>query len=342
MKRIHDIFDFMISVKVLHIAYLTLKRRAKKRNRHRIKRFERNLWDNLLALHEQLKAGVWKMHDYKHMFRMECGKMREIYYSSTFGDLVVQCAIGLVLGTLLNKSLIEDTYAGIPKKSLHKAMRRMFRKIKSFGDKPIFGYKIDFKQFYASIDHDKLKEALVHKIKDKRVIALLFNIIDNCPIKVGLPIGNLLSPILANFFLNPLDRLAKNIGLAYYRYNDDTLAISTSKYILHVFMNKVHELADKLKLTIKKTEQIYPIERFGFDLMGYVVQRNRVIVRRRIERHVRRNAFRFKKHPTKHRARSIASQWGWFKRVKSGKQFWFNNFGWTMVNFNQIQVALCS
>lgn len=341
MKRIRDIFEEMIAFDTLYRAYLKLKKKGNKRHKRRIKRFEENLYWNLWCLHFSLKNGTWRMHKYKHMFRMECGKMREIYYSSNFSDLIVQCAIGMTLGAKLNHSLIEDTYAGIPGKSLHKGMRRIFRRVRAFGNKPIFCYKIDFKQFYSSIDHDKLKEALMRKVKDKRAVGLIFNIIDNCPIKVGLPIGNLISPILANFFLNPVDRLAKNMGLCYYRYNDDIVAFCDSKDKIHEFQNALHALAVELKVNIKKNEQVFPIERLGIDLMGFIVQRKRVLVRRRIERHVRRNAMRFKLHPSAHRARSLSSQWGWFKRVKSGKAFWFKNVGCSIKNFNKMVKALC-
>ena len=340
MKRMNTIFDDMISIETLRKAFIKMKKKNKKKHRRRVAQFEKNLEENLQKLHEKLANGTWRMHEYKHMFRMECGKMREIYYSANFSDLIVQCAIGITLGVKLNHCLIEDTYAGIPGKSLHKAMKRIFRKVKSFGNKPIYCYKIDFKQFYASINHDILKDMLKRKIKDKRALALLFNIIDNCPIPVGLPIGNLISPILANFFLNPVDRLAKNMGLCYYRYNDDIVAFCDSKDKLHEFQNQLHVLADEMQLTIKKNEQIFPIERFGIDIMGFIIQRNRVLVRRRIERHIRKNARKFKLHPTAHRARALSSQWGWFSRIKSGKAFWFKNIGCTMKNFSKLQRSL--
>jgi len=341
MKRIHDIFPLLTSYRVMYLAYKKLKANSDKRHMRRVIRFEKNLVLNLLSLCFRLKAQTWTMGHYKHMFRPECGKMREIWYSSNFGSLVVQCAIGMTLGYLLNKSLIDDTYAGIPGKSMHKGIRRMFRKIKSYGDRPIFVYKLDMKQFYASIDHELLKKALARKIKDKRALALLYNIIDNCPLKVGLPIGNLLSPIFANFYLSTLDRMVKDNHFDYYRYNDDIVAFCDSKDRLHGLKDMIHAKAAELHLTIKKSEQIFPIERFGIDLMGYVVQRKRVIVRRRIEKHVRRNARKFHLHPTHHRARSLSSQWGYFKRVKSGENFWVRHIGCKIEQFNDLQVALC-
>lgn len=341
MKRIRNIFPFMISKFVLLCAFRHLKKKCKKKHARRIQRFEAHLEKNIERLHKALMNGTWKMHPYKHIVREECGKLREIFYSSDFGDLVVQCAIGITLGAVLNHTLIDDTYAGIPGRSLHKGMRRMYRKVQKYVGKPIYVYKMDFKKFYLSIDHDKLKEIIVHKIKDKRTVQLLFNLIDGSPTPVGIPIGNFISPILANQFLNGIDREARDRGYEYYRYNDDIIAFCESKEKMRKFQKMMHKLADALKLVIKPSEQIFPIERFGMDMMGFIVQRKRVLVRRTIERRVRRDARKLKAKYTPHRARGIVSRWGWFKRVKSGVNFWIKNVGCTIKQFKNLEKTAC-
>lgn len=342
MKRIHDIFEFMVSKEVLRYAFSLVKKKKNKKHKYHIKRFERNLDKNITKLHDALMAGTWEMHGYKHMMREEAGKMRDIYYSSDIGDLVVQCAVGITLGALLNKSLIEDTYAGIPKRSIQKAVKRIFRKVKAYGEKLIYGYKSDFRGFYLNIDHDELKFLLADKIKDKRVINFLNKHIDGYPTPKGLPIGNYISPILANFYLDTVDRAVKSLGVNYYRYNDDIIAFHTSKEKMYEVKDMIHQKADELKLQVKPNEQIFPIERFGFDFMGYIIQRNRVLVRRKIERHVRRNARKLKIKYTPHRAAGLSSRWGWFKRVKSGRNFWMNTVGCDIKDFKKFkEIVLC-
>lgn len=346
MKRIHDIFDEAVSVPNLVQAHKKLKKKNDK-SRRKAKRFEAAFCKNILDLHFSLKVGTWRMHEYKHTVRTESGKRREIDYSSDWGDLIVQCALGQTIGKRLLKSLIDDTFAGIPGRGIKRAIRRMFRRVRAIPeDSPLYVYKIDMKKFYQSIDHDCLKAALRKKIKDKRIIGLLDGLIDSYQTGIpldglvfdsffmGIPIGNLMSPILANFYLNPLDREAKRRGLMYYRYNDDIVALSESKAELHSFKDEAHRIAAELKLTIKPNEQIYPIERFGVDVMGYVVQRRRILVRRKTERRFRRNARRFIERPTAHLARSIASQWGWLKVTKSGSSLFRKCVGCSIENFN--------
>ena len=341
MKRIHDMFDEVVSVKTLVAAHNKLKKKGKKARR-KARRFERRFCGNILDLHFALKSGTWRMHEYRHIVRTKTGKRREIDYSPDWGDMVVQCAMGLTIGARLFRSLINDTFAGIPGRGVKQAIRRMYRKIRSVPDSsPLYVYKIDMRKFYQSIDHEKLKEALQNKIKDKRMLSLLYNIIDSyksgiqldgllfSSVFMGIPIGNLMSPILANFYLNPLDREAKNSGLMYYRYNDDIVVLSTSKDALRDFKTAAHRIAEDLKLDIKSNEQIFPIERFGIDVMGYVVQRRRILIRRRTERRFRRKARRFRINPTAHGLKSLDSQWGWLKVSRCGRSLFRKEVGFS-------------
>lgn len=331
MKRIHDMFDDVVSVKTLVAAHNKLKKKGRKARR-KARRFERRFCGNILELHFALKSGTWRMHEYRHIVRTDTGKRREIDYSPDWGDMVVQCAMGLTIGARLLRSLINDTFAGIPGRGVRQAIRRMYRKIRSVPDSsPIYVYKIDMRKFYQSIDHDKLKEAVRRKVKDKRLVDLLDVLVDSYPDTVGIPIGNLMSPILANFYLNPLDREAKNRGLMYYRYNDDIVVLSTSKDALRDFKTAAHRIAENLKLDIKSNEQIYPIERFGIDVMGYVVQRRRILVRRRTERRFRRNARRFRINPTPHGIRSLDAQWGWLKVSRCGRKLFRKEVGFSSI-----------
>lgn len=336
MKRIHDIFEETVSCKALVRAHEDVKRKKRKKNSRKIAAFEADFDRNIQALHESLMNGTWRMHPYRKMFRYESGKLREIDYSPDWSDQIVQRAIGNTLGAALNRTLINDTYAGIPGRGIKRAMRRMRRRVYDIPkDEPLYAYKCDMKKFYPSINHQILKEMLIAKIKDRRMLDLLFVIIDSYPGGVGLPIGNLMSPVFANFYLSGVDRLAKNLNLIYYRYNDDIAVISTSKSALRNFKDELHLLAEALCLRVKASEQIFPITRFGVDIMGYVMKRSTVMVRRRIERRFRRNALLFSRKHEPHGARSLSSQWGWLKITKTGIGLWKKAVGCDFETFKK-------
>ena len=62
---------------------------------------------------------------------------------------------------------------------------------------------MDVRKFYPSISHKKLIWALARKVKDKRFLKLVYDVIETCP--QGLAIGYYLCQWLANFYLEPLD-----------------------------------------------------------------------------------------------------------------------------------------
>lgn len=342
MKIIRNIFDIAISYESLWAAFDAIRRDNNKKHRKRIKAFSKHLYENLMALHNALKNGTWHMHEYRHITRLEGRKLREIWYSHDFGDMIVQRALCMTIGVLLNKSLIKDTYAGIPGKSMHKAVRKLWRRIKSLPkDSRVWCYKCDIKQFYMSIDHDVLKQALVDKIKDKRMLKLLFGIIDSSPFPVGLPIGNMMSTVFANYYLNAIDRMAQSMDIVYFRYNDDIVVISTDKDKVRDFRTAIHSAVKPLLLTIKPNDRLFTLDNFGLDYVGYIIQTNRILIRRCTERKLRRRYSRFYDNPSMHVACGVVAYWGWCKRSKSGHVLWYVVTGVCIDHFNAKAIRLC-
>jgi hypothetical protein len=87
---------------------------------------------------------------------------------------------------------------------------------------------MDIKKFYPSITHSILKDIIRKKIKDKKLLFLLDEIIDSTD---GVPIGNYLSQFFANLYLAYFDHWVKEELKAkyYYRYADDLVILSDSK-----------------------------------------------------------------------------------------------------------------
>ena len=117
--------------------------------------------------------------------------------------------------------------------------------------------KCDISKFFASIDHDILKEKLLRKIKDKNALKIVFDIIDSE--EEGLGIGNMTSQILAIFYLNDLDHYIKEkLHIKYYiRYQDDFILFHQSKEYLRFCLEEIDKFIQKEKLTLNKKTRIY-------------------------------------------------------------------------------------
>lgn len=324
MKRLGNIFDQIVSPENLFAAHKEARRN--KGRYHQVIRFERHLERNIEKLREELISGNWHIWGYRQFYRRDSGKVRKIDWNPCYKDNVVQHAIERVAGRYLVRAGIEDTYAGIKKRGIHKGADRMRRFLSEYtADQPIYILKMDVRKYYQSIDHDILKAQIRRKIKDKRVLELFDKIIDSH--SPGLPIGNYLSQLLANYYLTVYDRFVKDSGFRHYsRYCDDIVILHADKDKLRDLLRETERRFAELKLEIKPNVQIYPIERSGLDYLGYVFHRDKIFIRKKGEQRYRRAARRFLKKPTEKNIRPLSSYWGWFKWLTDGDRLWHRYF----------------
>ena len=117
--------------------------------------------------------------------------------------------------------------------------------------------KCDISKFFASIDHDILKEKLKRRIKDKEALDIIFKVIDSD--SNGLSIGNMTSQVLAIFYLNDMDHFIKEVlKIKYYvRYQDDFLLFHPSKKYLKYCLEQLNTFLEKEKLQLNKKTRIF-------------------------------------------------------------------------------------
>lgn len=131
--------------------------------------------------------------------------------------------------------------------------------------------KIDVSKFYPSIDHEILKQLLERKFKDRRLLSLLFKIVDSVE-GTGVPIGSYLSQYLANYYLAYFDHYLKEVLHLKYvvRYMDDVIILSDSKEKLHEVREQMDQyLQTQLNLHLKDNWQVFPVDARGIDFIGF-------------------------------------------------------------------------
>lgn len=154
-----------------------------------------------------------------------------------------------------------------------------------------FVLKCDVRKFFDSIGHAILLKLVRRKISDKKLLALLEQVIRSFEVLPGkgLPLGNVTSQIFANIYLNELDQFVKHgLRVRYYiRYCDDFVILSASREELEYRKTKIRIfLEQKLflslhpnKITIRKVLQ-------GTDFLGYVTLPHYRILRARTKNRV--------------------------------------------------------
>ena len=285
-----------------------------------------------MALHQKLKAGTYKPSSYT-TFKIHVPKEREICRLPYYPDRIVHHAIMNVVAPIWRRLFDRDTYCGLPGRGIQAAANRVKYFLQNYPEDCRYCLKIDIRKFYPSVDHDVLKSLVRWKLKDRRLIALIDDIIDSAD---GIPIGNHPSIFFAllyfaKFMMWLRQSWAKehNVKLIMIDYADDIVFFSAHKQTLHQLLADIEDyLAKELKLQVKSNKQIFPIARThrdthgrGVDFLGYVFYLKETRLRKGIKKNFARAVanMRKAKKPISEAdfLQRCASWWGWCKHRDS-------------------------
>lgn len=240
----------LVDVSRLDTLALAFARAAKgKRRRPEVQAFEQNLWSELDALGAGIRSLSVEVGRF-HAFRVFDPKPRLIH-APCFRERVLHHALMAHMGPVLDRSLVDDTFACREGKGALAAVYRAQRHTRRF---PVF-VKVDIRRYFDSISHDILLERLARRFKDPGLLALCRRIIKVYEVAPGrgLPIGALTSQHFANAYLEPLDRfLLEGLRVpGMVRYMDDIVWWSRSLEAAKANLRTVRDfVAQQLELEL--------------------------------------------------------------------------------------------
>lgn len=280
MKRYNNLFDKIVSLDNLYEA----DKRARRQKSHRpeVMLFDKNKDKLLLDLQRKLINGEYETSEY-YVFKIYEPKEREIFKLPYYPDRIVHHAIMNIMEPIWVSAFVKGTYSCIRKRGMHKALKDVKFALKDEVNTQ-YCLKLDIRKFYPSIDHDILKTIIRKKIKDKRLLSLLDEIIESAQ---GVPIGNYLSQFFANLYLTYLDHWIKEQKKVryYFRYADDIVILGGDKQQLRDLFYDIQDyLNNKLKLNFKDNWQIFKVDSRGIDFVGYRVFHTHTLLRKRIKK----------------------------------------------------------
>lgn len=178
----------------------------------------------------------------------------------TVQDRIVEQAILQVLQPILDPTFSEHSYGFRPTRSAHQAVAAAQAYVQQ-------GYNwtvdLDLEAFFDRVNHDRLMSRLGQRIADRRLLWIIRRFLQAGVMEEGLlkpttegtPQGGPISPLLANFVLDELDKELERRGLRYVRYADDAnIYVRSERAALNVFENIVEFIEGKLKLKVNRAK----------------------------------------------------------------------------------------
>jgi retron-type reverse transcriptase len=285
MKKFTKNYKEIITVPNLLLAWGEFLMGKKKRNDVII--FQGRLMDNIISLHYGLKFKSYQHGDYQ-AFKISDPKPRSIH-KAIVRDRLLHHLLYQATFRYFDRQFIHDSYSCRLNKGTHRAVHRLAEfanQVSKNNSRTVWILKCDIKKFFASIDHQILKDVLVKYINDPDLLWLFGQVIDsfNTPDKVGvgLPLGNLTSQLLVNVYMNEFDQFVKrSLKVKYYvRYADDFVFLSEEKDYLIALRPKLDKfLNERLKLFMHPHKVFLKTLASGVDFLGWVNFMNHRVLR---------------------------------------------------------------
>lgn len=280
-------------------------RRARKASGWKAKTqaFGLHLLPNLRALQKDLRDGTYRPEKEAVFRTCERGVVRDVHAPTVRDTVPQQAYVQAVLLPALTPYLIHDNGASLKGKGVSFTRRRFEQHlawhIRRHGREG-YALLIDFRHYFASIQHDKLLAEIERHIKDARARAMLRTLIP--PGEAGLGLGSVVSQIAGIYFPTRVDTLCKTVrGVhCYDAYMDDRIVLHPSKAYLRELLGEIRETAAGLGLSLhpRKTQIIKLTKGVTFLKTRYLITRSGHIVRRLPRETITRERRKLKKLAT--------------------------------------------
>ena len=243
-------------------------------------------------------------------------------------DRIVQTAVKMVIEPIFEATFLDSSYGFRPQRGAHGALRQVDRLLRE-------GYThvvdADLKSYFDTIDHERLRERVREKISDGRVLALIDSWLGQEIVSElgrwtptgGTPQGAVISPLLANCYLHPLDQRLAACGWHMVRYADDFVVLCASADQAQAALAEIRTWVEVngLQLHPDKT-QVGDCREVGqgFDFLGYRFEAGQRRVRKKSMQKLRE---RIREETRRTRGESLTKVIASLNPVLRG---WFNYF----------------
>jgi RNA-directed DNA polymerase len=243
---------------------------------------ERQLPEAIWELSDRLKARTYQPQAIRrvHIPKPGTTETRPLGIP-TVRDRIVQAAVVNVIEPIFERDFAEQSYGFRPGRGCKEALRRVDQLVKQGY---VYVVDADLKGYFDTIPQDRLMDRLKEKVSDGSLLSLIDSFLqanvldgtDRWTPEAGAPQGAVLSPLLSNIYLDPLDHLLANAGYEMVRYADDFVILCRTAVAASEALAIVQRWVGENGLVLHPTKtKIADVRTDGFDFLGYHFQDQR-------------------------------------------------------------------
>jgi RNA-directed DNA polymerase len=242
-----------------------------------VKQFEAQQRAELAQLREELRNKRYRRQPARRVWIPKPGSTEKRALGiPAVRDRTVEAALKHVLEPIFERDFAEHSYGFRPGRGCREAVQRIEELL---NESRAWCVELDFKSYFDTIPHARLLGLVRQRVVDGSVLALLeqslkAGVLEELrgwqPTACGTPQGAVLSPTLANLYLNPLDHQMAQQGYEMVRYADDLVVLCRSREEAERALRYLRQWSQEAGLTLHPTKtRIVNVQSEGFDFLGW-------------------------------------------------------------------------
>jgi group II intron reverse transcriptase/maturase len=280
-KKVHSLIDKVYKRKNLEMAWEKVKenRGSGGIDGQTLEAFEAQLDQQLDRLQRELNENTYQplpVRQHPIPKRDKPGEYRMLGIPAIY-DRVCQQALLNRLEPIFELIFDDASFGYRRGRSTKDALRKIWKEIQGGSEWIV---DADLRDFFGSVDHEKLLTLVAQRVADGRVLRLIKAMLKAgsygkgqlFPSERGTPQGGVVSPVLSNILLTPFDREMRLRGYQLTRYADDWVITCKSAAEARAAVDAAHRILKQLGVELHPQKTRIVHVRYGFEFLGYKIK----------------------------------------------------------------------